>query len=275
MRTNLKTIKSTCKNCNNAFVKIFDSNRVHCSDQCRKEYKSKQHKPVKIKPIKICPKCADEHTKDGKFCSRSCGNSRIRTEEFKEKIRVWAKANPRGWAVDPKLNLNNLRPNLGAQAVKTKWSKLRQKITCKECNIEFEVAYSARNRKYCSVECSNKNKYHTNSNRKKTSFYKGFRMESGAELIFAQQCDQLGIIWYKNTSQSFPFVNSAGKKSKYYPDFYLEQYDIWVEIKGRRYIRPDDDLRRNAVGKPVFLIISNQFRLDFEKFKKFINMTDF
>lgn len=273
MRTNLKTNESTCKNCNKTFVKIFDSNKVHCSKKCRKEYRFKTT-PVKIKSIKICPKCNKEHIKDGKFCSRSCGNSRDRPKEFREKLQVWAKANPRGWAANPKPNLENPRPNLGAHAVKEKWDKLRQTLSCKECNTEFEVAYSARNRKYCSVTCSNKNKYHINSNRKKTSIYKGFRMESGAELIFAQQCDQLGIVWHKNTTQFFSFIDSTGKQSKYYPDFYLEQYDIWVEIKGKRYIRPDDELRRAAVRKPVFLIISNKFNTDFERFKKFIKLTN-
>jgi hypothetical protein len=67
-------------------------------------------------------------------------------------------------------------------------------------------------------------------------------------------------------------VNSNGKTSKYYPDFYLKQYDVWVEIKGRRYIRSDDYLRRAAVGKPVFLIISNQFNKDFDKFKEFTGL---
>lgn len=97
-------------------------------------------------------------------------------------------------------------------------------------------------------------------------------MDSGAELVFAQQCDLHQIRWHKNTTQYFVFVDSAGKASKYYPDFYLEQYDVWVEIKGRRYIRPDDELRRAAVGKPVFLIISNQFNKDFIKFKEFIGL---
>lgn len=50
--------------------------------------------------MKICPKCNEKHTKNGTFCSRSCANSRGKmSDETKEKIRTWAKNNPRGYAV--------------------------------------------------------------------------------------------------------------------------------------------------------------------------------
>lgn len=37
--------------------------------------------------MKICPKCNTEHDRSGKFCSRSCANSRTFTAESKEKKR--------------------------------------------------------------------------------------------------------------------------------------------------------------------------------------------
>jgi 5-methylcytosine-specific restriction endonuclease McrA len=37
--------------------------------------------------MKVCPKCQIEHSMNGKFCSPSCANSRIRTEAVKNKIR--------------------------------------------------------------------------------------------------------------------------------------------------------------------------------------------
>jgi hypothetical protein len=37
--------------------------------------------------LKSCPKCSTSHSRSGKFCSRSCANSRgPRTQEFKDKI---------------------------------------------------------------------------------------------------------------------------------------------------------------------------------------------
>jgi hypothetical protein len=184
----------------------------------------------------------------------------------------YAKNNPRGCVVPNPQSPNNRNfPEAARKAAKAKWDKLRLELHCKECDKHFEVPYSQRKRKYCSVECSRKNSYHPNSTRVKNCVYKGYKMNSGAELLFAQKCDELGIVWHKNTEEYFEFIKSDGKMSRYYPDFYLKKYDIWVEVKGKRYIRPDDDLRRASVGKPVFLLISNQFKKYFEDFLNFIN----
>lgn len=49
-----------------------------------------------------CNKIHDGSFGSGRFCSRSCANSRgPRSNETKEKQRRWAKANPRGWAKNP------------------------------------------------------------------------------------------------------------------------------------------------------------------------------
>ena len=89
-------------------------------------------------------------------------------------------------------------------------------------------------------------------------------MDSGAELLFAQECDKRNIYWHKNTTEYFTFINSKNKQAKYYPDFYLKDYKIWVEVKGLRYIREDDELRRAGVSNPVFLLISNKFKKYFD-----------
>lgn len=186
--------------------------------------------------MKHCPKCGAEHDKPGIFCSRSCANSRVRDQAFKDNASAYAKANPVGWAANPK------SPRSG-EGIKKKWAAFRKNLKCCECGIEFEVPYSQRNRKYCSVDCSNKNKFHVNSNRKKTSIHNGFKMDSGAELAFAQLCDKNSIHWVKNTTVWFEYL--PGKR--YYPDFYLKDFDLWVEIKGKRYFREDDPIRWASV----------------------------
>jgi len=85
-------------------------------------------------------------------------------------------------------------------------------------------------------------------------------MDSGAEYQFALLLDKHQIQWIKNTTTYFSFTDSAGKTRKYYPDFYLKDYDHWVEIKGERYIREDDDLRLAAVGN-IERIMSKDIRL--------------
>jgi len=44
--------------------------------------------------IKQCPKCNAEHTKSGIYCSRSCANSRIFSDEAKQKKSLALKGKP-------------------------------------------------------------------------------------------------------------------------------------------------------------------------------------
>lgn len=45
--------------------------------------------------MKICPKCLEQHNKQGIFCSRKCANSRgPRTDEFKIKVSQKLKGRP-------------------------------------------------------------------------------------------------------------------------------------------------------------------------------------
>lgn len=41
--------------------------------------------------MKTCPKCGNEHERNGKFCSSSCANSRTWTEEDKKKKSIGGK----------------------------------------------------------------------------------------------------------------------------------------------------------------------------------------
>lgn len=201
-----------------------------------------------------CLQCLEPLVNKQKFCSRSCSakfNNALRapmSQQTKDKISASAKANPVGFAANASA--------FGGD----KKSHTRLTLQCLECSLDFEVQARLKHRKYCSESCSNKNKRHENSNRKLRSVYKGYQMDSGAELAFAQLLDQYGINWEKNSSRSFPFVDSKGKDRLYYPDFYLPDHDHWIEIKGKRYIREDDQLRLAAVGN-IELMMSNAIRL--------------
>jgi hypothetical protein len=120
--------------------------------------------------------------------------------------------------------------------------------TCMECSVVFEHLEKYP-RKYCSQQCANKNRYNPNSTKFKKSVYKGFKMDSGAELKFAILLDEHNINWIKNTTTSFPYTDEAGKRRKYYPDFYLTDHDWWVEIKGKAfYNHKRQQLQLEAVG---------------------------
>jgi hypothetical protein len=51
------------------------------------------------------------------------------------------------------------------------------------------------------------------------------------EIRVAKILDQLKLKWKRNI-KGFIYQTVKGTKRKYYPDFYLEEFDIYVEFKG-------------------------------------------
>lgn len=277
---------SICLVCNIQFPVTIGARGKYCSPTCaatgisitlKQKFEIEKNKKIAnyLQLPTICSFCSTMLSYDkrkNKFCDSSCAaqfnnTNRIfyNSKSFKEKQRQYAKDNPKGWALDrSKCYSNGYRRKIRLKKVKL--------FQCLECKKEF-TAYNYQKRKYCSRLCSNKNSYHINSTIVHRSIYRGYQMDSGAERLFAESCDKLKIKWHKNTSQYFKFIDNKGKERKYYPDFYLLDYDIWVEVKGNRYVRDDDNLRRAAVNKPVLLIMSNNFTKDFASFKKIIGVS--
>jgi hypothetical protein len=60
--------------------------------------------------------------------------------------------------------------------------------------------------------------------------YKGITLQSTWELIVAQHLDEFSIQWTR-PHQGHPYV-FEGKEHLYFPDFYLNEYDTYIEVKG-------------------------------------------
>ena len=97
--------------------------------------------------MKICPKCNTPHSLNGKFCSRSCANSRgPRTEEFKSNVR--------NKLTGRKLSESTKRKLSGDNHPKRKGKNLPPVVITKEClycNSNFQSRYGKQ--KYCSQKC--------------------------------------------------------------------------------------------------------------------------
>jgi hypothetical protein len=70
-----------------------------------------------------------------------------------------------------------------------------------------------------------KNKYF------KKEIINGFRMDSSWESIFANYLNKNNIKWIKN-KKSFRYI-FENEEHSYYPDFYLEDFNLYIEIKGQ------------------------------------------
>ncbi len=57
-------------------------------------------------------------------------------------------------------------------------------------------------------------------------------MDSTWEVAMANRLDTLGILWERSTDMKLEYRTRGGRKKNYIPDFYLPDYDIYIEVKG-------------------------------------------
>lgn len=179
----------------------------------------------------ICKRCGKEHDGtfgSGKFCSRSCANTKIHSKETKEKI-----------SRSVKIYQQNIIADKIAQLV-------RDHGFCIVCGSPIEYK-SAHIRKTCSHRCAGilsvKSRKargtfkwggeNPNSRQSKFGYYEGIRFASTYELVYYIYSKDHGINLIKNT-ESFNYFYK-GSVHKYTPDFKIIEKDgsvLFIEIKG-------------------------------------------
>jgi len=57
-------------------------------------------------------------------------------------------------------------------------------------------------------------------------------MDSSWEVLMAQRLDELSVRWVRDDTLKLGYVTRGRRKRKYIPDFYLPDYDLYIEVKG-------------------------------------------
>lgn len=86
--------------------------------------------------------------------------------------------------------------------------------------------------------------------RVKKVIYKDTTLDSQWEVDFAVWLDEKGIIW-ERPNKGFEY-DYKGKKHIYYPDFYLPQLNIYVEVKG--YKREKDEYKWKSLTDLIVIL---------------------
>jgi hypothetical protein len=71
------------------------------------------------------------------------------------------------------------------------------------------------------------------------------------ELIFAQILDKLNIQWTRNAKR-FEYIKPDGKEGTYLPDFYIDEWNQYVEVKG--YETDLDRAKWSQFKEPLIII---------------------
>lgn len=211
-----------------------------------------------------CRKCNGNHDGSfgsGQFCNRSCANSRIQTPKINKQRSEKMKGKRIG---------NVIITFMGYE-----------KRKCTICNGKFDVKV-ANHRKTCGSKCTLilikrniKGKvggYRENSVRGKHIKYKKkdgeiVKLQSTYEEIVAKELDKNNIQWLR------PSYFTYDENRKYYPDFYLIDYDVYLDPKNSFLIKTDSDkIDKVCKQNNIIVIILDKENLLWENIESKIKM---
>lgn len=117
---------------------------------------------------------------------------------------------------------------------------------CVICNKSF-VTKAWKTKLTCSKACYGKvasinSKAHPNcggeTNYKKF-VYDGITMDSSWEVEIAKWMDENNVAWVRSRKLMFLWTDEKGDRRRYYPDFYLPKYNIYLDPKNKFLIEKD------------------------------------
>jgi hypothetical protein len=182
--------------------------------------------------MRLCKNCNKEVIKQQNiFCSKSCAatfNNKKRpprSAESKLKTAI-SVCNTLGIPHIPKDYNKTKKTDAYLSAIHSNipFTKVKQ---CTFCKKWFN--FSARQTTTCSDVCYINVKLVLNAGIHKKE-YNGVIFDSGWEVAIAKQLDSLKISWIRPTSPLL-WIDYSGKSRKYFPDFYLPEYKVFLDPK--------------------------------------------
>lgn len=168
------------------------------------------------------------------FCNRSCAAS------FNNKRR-----DRKPWSTEQRKKFSKLQKQKIAESKKngtynrpptrTWWPEpvLKKELKCTYCKQPFishkGTLFTKGFPTYCSSECY-LNIKKRNASGIKRCYYNGIKFDSAWEIQLAQFLDKNEIKWTIPT-QSVLWTDSKGKCHQYFPDFFLPEYNIYLDPK--------------------------------------------
>lgn len=181
----------------------------------------------------ICKKCSIIfEAKKGlvNYCSLQCRNSHVRTDESKKKIaKIMLELNLPKRIVSEETKKKIFE-------TKSKNNSLLIRVTekmknCSYCKKEF-ISTRGRSSHFptlCSDECYLSMKKY-NAKGIKRQYYNGLIFDSGWEVEIAKFLDSNNFEWIQ-PKQAVCWIDKKGKQRRYYPDFYLPKFAVFLDPK--------------------------------------------
>lgn len=246
-RLKSRAVEKCCEFCGETFLDATESHRVRfCSGVCRGKYR--KHDDVE----KVCEECSCKFAvvfikRSQQFCSVVC---------------------------------------LNRQSGRNRTANKTVFVVCEDCGHGFVVTKSRHtkgNVKFCSRKCLDKNlvgkgnpfygKHHTPSTkfsggRCKWHSYTKFdgttiKLQGTWELAFAKWADQQGITYTAHRGR-IAYVDDRGDERSYYPDFWVEDWQEYIEIKNRYHMslqeRKFELIRASNPNMPLRILMREELK---------------
>lgn len=251
------TINLQCKKCHKDFSKEkreynrkikHGNTNFYCSLEC-----SSAAKKEKAILKKVCAHCNNlfEGNKNKKCCSNMCARKYSssfvdRTESGKKQLSNTLK---RYHQQKPKQQKNN-----------------KKEHTCIICKTLFYRGLKRKIYQTCSREClnqlisfnSSKNQNCGGETNYKKFQYKSIWMDSSWEVEIAKWLDQNKIEWVRSKNINFLWTDVDNRIRRYYPDFYLPKYDIYLDPKNSFKAKQDEYKLKKVISENNINLISGE-----------------
>ena len=209
-----------------------DNTAKHISETAARKREAKLAKWISEEhKCERCGKIMTEYYGSGRFCSRFCANSKPQKEETRAQIGKTIKTLPsyldgslytHFWSKD-KIDENGQLKTARCVVCDKELPRGVFKKTCSDKCYRSLLSQKARERGLGGPSAV--------SSYGKRGTYRGVHCDSTYELAFLIYCLDHNITITRNT-QGFPYTYED-KHYNYYPDFYLADYDVFIETKGR------------------------------------------
>jgi hypothetical protein len=188
-----------------------------------------------------CDTSLDYDKRKNKFCSKSCSASynnrnRVRSSETNEKI---SKALSSYYKENYKTYKKQFNQNLKEKQFKEGAFCKVFTITCRICGTQHAVRFTKKDRKTCGkrackIHASVGERTYQNGSRKPVWYFNPYEakkvlLESSWEVEIANYLIDKNIKWIR--PKPVQWLDPKGVERYYYPDFYLPDYNLYLDPK--------------------------------------------
>ena len=196
---------------------------------------------------KVCEEGLAYSDRGNTFCSNSCaatfnnnnGKYKIHSKEYKMAPKTCK-------FCDKEIPFNNRHKDFCNINCRKK-AYMPNLVKCVICSKEYTLKSRSSRRVTCSKEChrvhqSNnaiKNNLGSMTDHKKSQ-YNGIWMDSKWEVDIARFLDDNNIMWERDKKHVFWYTGTDDKQHRYYPDFFLPEYNLYLDPKNAFKMRLDE-----------------------------------